>query len=134
MRSNSTHSPSGIVASMIALEAWMPKGSRGKPPLRSITALAISNDEAPIIYAATFRTADHATGLWAYHDTGAAPKGPAVTPSPVVIQPVAVVDTSLTAQLRQLVQSSQAPYLALGGFAVLLILLAMVSNLRARRR
>jgi len=104
------------------------------PPLRSITALAISNDEAPIIYAATFRTADHATGLWAYHDTGAAPKGPAVTPSPVVIQPVAVVDTSLTAQLRQLVQSSQAPYLALGGFAILLILLAMVSNLRARRR
>ena len=43
------------------------------PPVPSVTALAVSNDEAPYIYIAAWRPSDHAPSLWAYHDTGGQP-------------------------------------------------------------
>src|SRR5216684_1905904 len=52
------------------------------PPLPSVTALAVSNDEAPFLYVATFRASDHTSALWAYHDTGASPQGPFTTGTP----------------------------------------------------
>jgi hypothetical protein len=104
------------------------------PPLRAITALAVSNDNAPILFAATFRTADHKPGLWGYHDTGGPPKGPAPTFSPPASgSRGGTSSTGFLADLTRMLQSSQAPYLALGALAVLVLLLAMVSNLRNRR-
>jgi hypothetical protein len=47
-----------------------------QPPLPEVTALAVSNDDPPTLYVATFRPSDHAVFLWSYHDTGAAPRGP----------------------------------------------------------
>src|SRR4029077_10631985 len=46
------------------------------PPILSVTALAVSNDEVPILYVATFRASDHVAALWAYRDTGAAARSP----------------------------------------------------------
>jgi photosystem II stability/assembly factor-like uncharacterized protein len=54
------------------------------PPMPSITALAVSNDESPTLFVATFRPADHVAALWVYHDTGGTPQGPFVSPTPVV--------------------------------------------------
>ena len=106
------------------------------PPLRSITALAISNDEAPILYIATFRAADHATAIWAYHDTGGTPTGPfsSATPTASGSRAHASPSPGFGADLLRLLRLSQTPYLALGAFALILLLVAAVSNLRARRR
>jgi photosystem II stability/assembly factor-like uncharacterized protein len=106
------------------------------PPLPSVTALAVSNDEKPVLYVATFRAVDHAAALWAYHDTGATPKGPfgAVTPPASGGRTNSSPATGVWADFMRLLRSSQAPYVGLGGIAVLVIVLAMVSNLRARRR
>lgn len=106
------------------------------PPLPSVTALAVSNDEKPVLYVATFRAVDHVAALWAYHDTGATPKGPfgAVTPPASRGRTNSSPETGLWVDLMPLLRSSQTPYVGLGGVAVLLILLAMVSNVRARRR
>ena len=46
------------------------------PPMPSITALAVSNDESPFLYVATFRPSDHFAVLWLYRDTGGTPQGP----------------------------------------------------------
>src|SRR5258708_29744199 len=53
------------------------------PPMRSITALGVSNDESPFLYVATFRPSGHVAALWIYHDTGATPQGPFGSPTPV---------------------------------------------------
>ncbi len=53
------------------------------PPLQSITALGVSNDESPTLYVATFRPSDHVAELWIYHDTGGTPQGPFGSPTPV---------------------------------------------------
>jgi len=106
------------------------------PPLRSITSMAVSNDETPIVYVATFRSSDHAAALWAYHDTGGTPKGPQSSTTPtasggrVQKQPA----SGFAADVVRALQSSQAPYVGLGVVALLLIALAAISNLRARRR
>jgi hypothetical protein len=98
-----------------------------------VTALAVSNDESPTLYVATFRAADHVASLWVYHDTGAAPRGPAVSHTPVV-------SGSRTAapqkgfRLPDFLNSPQTPYIALGVIALLLLITAAIANLRARHR
>jgi photosystem II stability/assembly factor-like uncharacterized protein len=104
------------------------------PPIPSITALAVSNDEAPILYVATFRASDHTPALWAYHDTGASPRNPATaTPTASGVRIGHNDQNGLFDFLRPL-SSSQAPYIALGVAALLILLLAAVSHFRARRR
>ena len=105
------------------------------PPIPTITALAVSNDEAPILYVATFRASDHSPALWAYHDTGAAPQGPfsAVTPPASGARPGKTTHGGLFDFLR-IVSSSQAPYIGLGAVALLILLLAGISHFRGSRR
>jgi hypothetical protein len=105
------------------------------PPIPSITALAVSNDEVPILYVATFRASDHVPALWAFHDTGAAPRGPSTEASPIASSSRTSGDkrSGLLDFLRSL-SSSQTPYIALGVVALLLLLLAAVSHFRASRR
>ena len=103
------------------------------PPMPSVTALAVSNDELPILYVATFRPSDHVAALWAFHDTGGAPQGSVVSPSPVV-SGARTATPSATPGFVAFLQSSQAPYVAIGVAALLVILFAVVSHFRGRRR
>jgi len=104
------------------------------PPLPSVTALAVSGDEVPVLFVATFRQSDHLPQMWAFRDTGGTPQGPATTATPKV-SPTRTnpPGTSILDFLRALA-SSQVPYVALGVIALLLIVLAVVSQLRSRRR
>lgn len=104
------------------------------PPIPSVTALAVSNDEVPILYAATFRSTDQVAVLWAYHDTGGTPQGPptAITPSASASR-ITTPAPSEASALTQLLRSSQTPYIAIGLLALLVIGLAVVSHFRGRR-
>ena len=105
-----------------------------QPPVASITALAISTDELPTLYVATFRASNHTAALWAYRDTGGTPQGPFGTASPTVSAArTNAPGTSLGDLLRSLA-SSQVPYIAVGVIALAVILLAAISQFRSRRR
>jgi photosystem II stability/assembly factor-like uncharacterized protein len=104
------------------------------PPMRSITALAASNDESPTLYVATFRSADDVAALWIYHDTGGTPQGPSSSPSPVASGSRTSTRASSSPGLLDLLRSSQAPYVGLGLAALLIVLLAGVANVRGGRR
>jgi hypothetical protein len=103
------------------------------PPMRSITALGVSNDESPTLYVATFRPSDHAAALWIYHDTGGTPQGPLGAPSPVASGARTAPATSPGSTVLDLLRSSQAPYVGLGAGALLVVLLAVVAHVRGRR-
>lgn len=103
------------------------------PPEPSITALAVSNDESPILYVVTFNPVDHAASLWVYHDTGGTPRGPAISPAPAV-SGSRVAHPGKRNQLLDFLAMPELPYIALGVAAILLLLTAAVSQFRARRR
>jgi photosystem II stability/assembly factor-like uncharacterized protein len=103
------------------------------PPMRSITALGVSNDESPTLYVATFRPSDHAAALWIYHDTGGTPQGPLGSPTPVASGARTAPPSSPGSTVLDLLRSSQAPYVGLGLGALLLVLLAVVAHVRGRR-
>ena len=97
------------------------------PPILSVTALAVSNDEAPTLYVATFRPADQVAVVWAYHDTGTTPQGPpAVTPPASGSRTAAPVSDGISGL-------SRLPYIAIGLVAGVVIGLAVVSHFRGRR-
>jgi hypothetical protein len=102
------------------------------PPMRSITALAVSNDESPFLYVATFRPADHVAALWVYRDTGGTPQGPTVSPTPVASG--GRTSGSPGSSVFDLLTWSQTPYIGLGLGALVVVLLALLANTRARRR
>ncbi len=102
------------------------------PPMRSITALAVSNDESPTLYVATFRPSDHVASLWVYHDTGGTPQGPFGSPAPVASGSRAAAGSPRNGVL-DLLTSSQAPYVGLGLGALVVVLLAVVAHMRGRR-
>jgi photosystem II stability/assembly factor-like uncharacterized protein len=104
------------------------------PPMPSVTGLAVSNDEAPILYVATFRPADQTPVLWAYRDTGGTPQGPPSTPTPSASG--ARTNTpgpAAPSGLSQLLGSSRTPYIAIGLVAMIVILIAVVAHFRGRR-
>lgn len=103
------------------------------PPRSSVTALAVSNDESPVLYVATFRPSDHVPELWAIHDTGNTPQGPPVTPSPFA-SGARTATPGTGFRLTDLLASSQLPYVALGVGALAVILTAFIASIRARRR
>ena len=103
------------------------------PPRPSVTALAVSVDELPVLYVATFRSSDHVAELWAFHDTGNTPQGPPVTPSPFVSGARTSSDGTGT-HLTDVLSASQLPYVGLGVGALAVILTALVAQLRSRRR
>lgn len=104
------------------------------PPVASVTALAVSNEEAPILYVATFRPADHVAVLWAYHDTGGTPQGPpaSVTPSTSGTRTTTPGATQ-TSLISQLLTSSRTPYILVGLAAMVVIVMAVVAHFRGRR-
>ena len=101
--------------------------------MRSITAIGVSNDESPTLYVATFRPSDHVAALWAYHDTGGTPQGPLGSPAPVASGTRGPASSSTSSMVLDLLTSSQAPYVALGLAALIVVLLAAVAHSRGRR-
>jgi hypothetical protein len=104
-----------------------------RPPEASVSALAVSNDEKPVLYVATFRPATHMANLWAYHDTGGTPQGPPVTATPAVsgTRQASPGEPSL---VDQLIGSPQLPYIGLGLGALAVVLTAVAAHLRGRYR
>lgn len=104
-----------------------------EPPQASVTALAVSSDEQPTLYVVTFRPADHAVQLWAYHDTGGPPQGPGST-SEATASGSRAGGQAGGSRLAQLIDLPQLPYIGLGLGAVAVILTAIAAHLRGRRR
>ena len=102
------------------------------PPMSSITALAVSNDESPFLYVATFRPSDHVAALWVYRDTGGTPQGPAG--SPTVASGGRTSSRSPGSSVFDILTWSQTPYIGLGLGALAVVLLALIANTRSRRR
>jgi photosystem II stability/assembly factor-like uncharacterized protein len=104
-----------------------------QPPRPSITALAVSNDEDPVLYVALFEPSTHAASLWAYHDTGAAPQGPSLSQTPVASGP-RTSHPSNNSALQQILDAPQLPYVGLGLGALAVVLTAVVAHMRGRYR
>jgi hypothetical protein len=102
-------------------------------PEASITSLAVSNDEKPTLYVASFHPSTHTPSLWVYHDTGGPPQGPPATQSPVS-SGVRLAHPGDTSLLSQILGAPSLPYLGLGLGALAVILTAVVAHLRARPR
>jgi hypothetical protein len=103
------------------------------PPVPSVTALAVSNDDEPTLYVATFRPSDHLAELWAYHDTGGPPQEPA--PSPASVPSSARTSSPGSGTwLLDIVRSPQFPYQMIGAAAMVVILAAAVAHFRGRHR
>ena len=98
-----------------------------------MTALAVSDDEQPVLYVATFDPSTHTPSLWAFHDTGGPPVGPVRSPRPVGsgASPERPPDSS---SVSQLLSSPQLPYLGLGLGALAVVLTAIAAHLRGRHR
>lgn len=108
-----------------------------KPPISSVTALATSNEDVPTLYVATFRAGDHAVMLWSYRDTGGPPRAPAAVPTPATGLGGATAGTvqhPARFWLIPLLTGPEAPYLALGTLALLVLALAVVTHFRRARR
>lgn len=110
-----------------------------KPPVASVTALAASADSQPALYVATFRPIDQAVMLWEYHDAGGTPQAPAGgVPKPAAGPASPPAAAPVTGQpaggwLMAVVKGPEAPYLALGLLAVVVLLVAGVAYLRRAR-
>jgi hypothetical protein len=104
-----------------------------RPPEPSVTALAVSNDEQPVLYVATFRPSSHAVSLWAYHDTGGTPQGPPVTTS-AAASGARAAPPGNRSLLDQLLTSPELPYVGLGLGALAIVVTAIAAHLRGRYR
>jgi len=104
-----------------------------KPPEPSVTALAVSNDDQPTLYVATFRPSTHVASLWIYHDTGGDPQGPPGA-APTVASGSRGSTNGSPSALASLLGSPQLPYIVLGVGALAIVFIAIVAHLRGRVR
>jgi hypothetical protein len=104
-----------------------------QPPQPSVTALAVSNDEDPVLYVAIFQPSTHAASLWAYHDTGGSPQGPSSSQTPVV-SGTRTSHLSGQSALQRILDAPQLPYIGLGLGALAVVLSAVVAHMRSRYR
>lgn len=104
-----------------------------QPPQASVTALAVSSDEDPTLYVATFQPSSHAAFLWAYHDTGGAPQGPAVAASPTA-SGARTSQAGHGSWFGDLASSPEIPYIGLGLGALAVVMTAIAAHLRGRHR
>lgn len=106
-------------------------------PIGSVTALALSAEDTPSVYTATFRPLDHLVMLWAFHDTGGTPVAPAagVPPAtgPVVVTVAAPAAGAGGFTVVRLATAPEAPYILLGVLAVFVLLAALILQVRRGR-
>jgi hypothetical protein len=103
-----------------------------QPPQASVTALAVSNDENPTLYVATFQPSTHVASLWAYHDTGAPPQGPAGEAASAAS--AARTSSPPSSLFSRIASAPQLPYVGLGLGALLVVIGAVVAHIRGRYR
>jgi hypothetical protein len=101
-------------------------------PQSSVTALAVSDEENPLLYVATFQPSTHVASLWAYRDTGATPQGPAGLASPVASG--ARISSPPASLVGEILNAPQLPYVGLGLGALIVVMIAVVAHLRGRHR
>ena len=105
-------------------------------PIGAVTALALSQEETPTVYTATFRPIDHLVLLWSFHDNGATPVPPAsgvpAAPAPVTASAAAPSEAEAFSVAR-LLGSQEAPYVGLGALSLLILLTALVLQVRRGR-
>jgi photosystem II stability/assembly factor-like uncharacterized protein len=102
-------------------------------PLPSVTGLAVSAEEVPTLYVATFRLLDHAVLLWTLRDTGGRPLPPTAAALEPVLAPARAVPSSTApggALWRRFLGGPEAPYLGVSALALLVLLVAGVAYLR----
>lgn len=104
-----------------------------QPPQASVTALTVTTDEAPTLYVATFDPATHVASLWAYHDTGGQPQGPAANGSSAA-SGARAGGAPRASLLSRLLSATQLPYIGLGLGALAIVLTAVVAHVRGRNR
>jgi len=98
-----------------------------QPPVPSVTALALSAEDTPTLYVATFRPIDHAVHLWTYRDAGGTPAVSAALPAPArSVAPKAVRVTG-----SGWLSDPAVPYVALSVLALAVLFLAVVFYLRS---
>jgi photosystem II stability/assembly factor-like uncharacterized protein len=110
-----------------------------QPPVPEITALAVSNEDQPTLYVASFRPVDHAIFLWSYRDTGGPPKPPAGgVPAPAghAAAAASAPQAPDTDWFLLVLRGPEAPYLGIGAAALAILLFTFVTYLRrgGRRR
>jgi hypothetical protein len=103
-----------------------------QPPEPAVSALAVSNDENPTLYVATFQPSTHVASLWAYHDTGGTPQGP--PPQTPVASASRTGHSGGDSLLSQILAAPQLPYVGLGLGALAVVMTAVVAHLRGRSR
>ena len=105
------------------------------PPLPAVTAIAVTYEDTPTVYAAAFRASDHAAMIWSIKDAG----GPAVPPAGGVPAPAAAEShasapsSPIGNPLRALAVGPEAPYLAVGLISLWVLFLALTSYVRRGR-
>jgi hypothetical protein len=104
-----------------------------QPPQPSVTALAVSSDEDPVLYVAIFQPSTHVASLWVYHDTGGSPQGPDSSQT-AVASAARSAHPSSTSALQQILDAPQLPYIGLGVGALIVVLTAVVAHARSRYR
>jgi hypothetical protein len=104
-----------------------------QPPQASVTAVAVSSDENPTLYVASFQPSNHVASLWAYHDTGGTPQGPPTSESPVASGGRSTPSGSASL-LSQILGAPELPWVLLGVGALAVLLTAVVAHLRGRQR
>ena len=107
-------------------------------PIGSVTAMGLTAEEGPTVYAATFRPIDHAVMLWSFHDTGGAPVQPPGGVPPAAALPATAAMPAGVApltrlNLKGLLTAPEAPYLGLGLLSVLVLLAAVGLQFRRGR-
>jgi hypothetical protein len=104
-----------------------------QPPQPSVTAVAVSTDENPVLYVAMFQPSTHVASVWAYHDTGGPPQGPASSQASVA-SGARTSPPSSTSALQRILGAPQLPYVGLGLGALAVVLTAVVAHMRSRYR
>lgn len=104
-------------------------------PVGSVTAFSLSAEEQPTIYAATMRPVDHAVMLWAYHDTGGRPAGPAGGVAPVTQPRPASRLQAAPAKFdwHRIMTGPEAPFVGAGAASLMVLLAALLMHLRRGR-
>jgi photosystem II stability/assembly factor-like uncharacterized protein len=105
-----------------------------QPPVTGVTAFALTAEDVPSLYVATFRPIDHAVMLWGYRDAGGSPVAPlGGVPTPAAAPVAAAAPIVAGDSLSSILTGTEAPYIGLGAVSILILLTALGLQFRRGR-